>query len=454
MASAGPGPPLLRERDVAARGRRQVGDRPAADEPRPRARGRRTARRRLADRLLAARRRLRHGDGRNTPPHARARARDPLTRGVLLDLRGVSGLAQLEELRPRIAALRAAGKPVVAYLEYGGGRGDLYLASACDRIVRRRGRGLRRARPAGRAALLPPLPRRHRRAHRPGLVSAVQVGVPRVQRRLDPRRPTARRSSTTSTWSQDLFVGDADPDRGLGRARVAAHARRAQWPPDEVLEAGLVDSIGDRATALALLGRARRARRAARRRRRPADLAVAPRGGRSRRASPSSTRAGRSRPARSGERPAARPDAGLGDGDRAARGRRSDRPEIEAVVLRVESPGGSSLASALIDQRGREAEARDGQAADRVDGRERRQRRLPDLRARRPPLRRPLHAHRIDRRAVREALARGLPPRAPRAPGRLRARALHAGLVGGRRLGRASSRPPPTPRSRETYRAS
>src|SRR5207253_2726499 len=42
---------------------------------------------------------------------------DRLTAGVLLDLRGTSNMAQLEELRPRIAKLRAAGKPVVAFLE-------------------------------------------------------------------------------------------------------------------------------------------------------------------------------------------------------------------------------------------------------------------------------------------------------------------------------------------------
>ena len=60
---------------------------------------------------------------------------DPLTRGVFLDLRDVGNLAQIEELRPRLARLRAAGKPVVAFMEYGGGRGDLYLAGACDRIV-------------------------------------------------------------------------------------------------------------------------------------------------------------------------------------------------------------------------------------------------------------------------------------------------------------------------------
>src|SRR5204863_6182999 len=60
---------------------------------------------------------------------------DPLTRGVLLEIEGVAGMASLEELRPKLAAIRAAGKPIVAWLPYGAGRGDLYLASACDRVV-------------------------------------------------------------------------------------------------------------------------------------------------------------------------------------------------------------------------------------------------------------------------------------------------------------------------------
>src|SRR5947207_14866635 len=51
---------------------------------------------------------------------------DPHTKGVLLDLRGVANMAQIEELRPKVAKLRAAGKPVVAYMENGGGRGDFY----------------------------------------------------------------------------------------------------------------------------------------------------------------------------------------------------------------------------------------------------------------------------------------------------------------------------------------
>ena len=59
---------------------------------------------------------------------------DPLTRGVFLELGGAGGMAQLEELRPRISKLEQAGKPVVAYLPYDGTRGDLYLASAAARV--------------------------------------------------------------------------------------------------------------------------------------------------------------------------------------------------------------------------------------------------------------------------------------------------------------------------------
>src|SRR5262249_20242359 len=79
------------------------------------------------------------GGGGGTPsapiPRQLQRAlEDPLTRGVFLELGGAAGMAQLEELRPRIVKLQQAGKPVVAYLTYGGGRGDLYLASAAARV--------------------------------------------------------------------------------------------------------------------------------------------------------------------------------------------------------------------------------------------------------------------------------------------------------------------------------
>jgi len=54
---------------------------------------------------------------------------------VLLRLDGYNGgLARAEEIRAEIAQLRAAGKPVYAYLESGGGNVEYYIAAACDRI--------------------------------------------------------------------------------------------------------------------------------------------------------------------------------------------------------------------------------------------------------------------------------------------------------------------------------
>lgn len=59
----------------------------------------------------------------------------PSVQAVLLRLDGYGeGLAHTEELRDAIARLQAAGKPVYAYLEDGGGNVDYYLASACDAV--------------------------------------------------------------------------------------------------------------------------------------------------------------------------------------------------------------------------------------------------------------------------------------------------------------------------------
>lgn len=179
---------------------------------------------------------------------------DPRTRGVLLELRGVSGMAQLEELRPRIARLRAAGKPVVAFLEYGGGRGDLYLAAACDRIVTSEeaffaGLGLRVERRSYRSALA-----RH--------------GIT-VERSAIGRYKSAWRSfsvdSTTDAdeesidhlldRSQELFVAGVSGARGLDPARLVPALDGRAWHARDLAALGVVDSIGYREDALRILGR-------------------------------------------------------------------------------------------------------------------------------------------------------------------------------------------------------
>ncbi|UCF67594.1 MAG: signal peptide peptidase SppA [Acidobacteriota bacterium] len=60
--------------------------------------------------------------------------------GVLLDVGGISaGWAQIEELREALEDLRESGKWTTAFFEsageFGGGNASYYLASACDRVV-------------------------------------------------------------------------------------------------------------------------------------------------------------------------------------------------------------------------------------------------------------------------------------------------------------------------------
>ncbi|HHO51090.1 MAG TPA: signal peptide peptidase SppA [Deltaproteobacteria bacterium] len=61
---------------------------------------------------------------------------DPGVRGLVLTLEGSSmPLARYRELRDRIAALEAEGKPVLVYLSRGAGNGEMYVASAASRIA-------------------------------------------------------------------------------------------------------------------------------------------------------------------------------------------------------------------------------------------------------------------------------------------------------------------------------
>ncbi len=270
---------------------------------------------------------------------------DPLTRGVLLDLRGVGGMAQLEELRPRVARLRAAGKPVVAWLEYGGGRGDLFLASACDRIV---------ASPEGSfAGLGLRVERRYYRRllERWGIrLDRSSIGAYKSAYRnfsVD-STPAADREAIEHNLDlmQELFVASVARDRHLDRDRLRTLLDGRAWPPREVAKAGLIDSVGYREDALALLGglaglgprprtvRLSRAPAATREWRVPSPVAVV-------------YAAGAIGEGRSGNDLLMGPFMGSetvgAQLERAFRDRRT-----KAVVFRVESPGGSVLASDLI----------------------------------------------------------------------------------------------------------
>jgi protease-4 len=264
---------------------------------------------------------------------------------VLLDVDGVSGMAQIEELRVRIARLRAAGKPVVAYLEQGGGRGDLYLASACDRIVS--------TEEASFAALGL---RAERRSYRPLLES---WGLKLDRASVGPYKSAFRNFSQDSTppadkeqiehqldVSQRLFVETVSRDRHMDRARLEALLDGRWWPAAEARKAGLIDSVAYRDDALAMLGRM-------------SGLSARPH-------QVSLLEAVPARRAWMVPRPVAVVYASGGiesghDGSDLLNGpymgstsvaQRLEKafrdPETKAVVLRVESPGGSGLGSNLI----------------------------------------------------------------------------------------------------------
>jgi protease-4 len=270
---------------------------------------------------------------------------DPLTRGVLLDLRGLANMAQVEELRPRVERLRRAGKPVVAYLEYGARRGDLFLAAACDRIVAPpeapfRGLGLLAERRYWRGLLEKWGVRidrtsygRYKSAYREYSVDSTTAAD---RESLDDQLDTV----------QELFVSTVAADRRMDRSRLLGLLDGRAWTAADARDAGLVDTLGYRADALRVLGglaglgaRPRTVRLASRPAATP-EWAV-----------PSRIAivyaSGSIEVGRSGSDLLLGPFMGSetvsAQVDRAFR-----RRDVGAVVLRVESGGGSSLGSELI----------------------------------------------------------------------------------------------------------
>lgn len=270
---------------------------------------------------------------------------DPLTVGVFLDVRGVAGMAQVEELRPRIRALRDAGKPVVAYLPYGAGRSGLYLASACDRIVTTpeayyRSLGLRIEKRYYRDVLERwglKLERtsygKYKSAYREFSVdSTTDADRESIERILD--------------VNQELFVADITRARGMTEEELAPIIDGRWWPAEVLQGAGLIDSIGYRTDALRIMGeltglgrkpqtihyakipRVRRAWSV------PMRIAVV-------------YASGGLELGEVGNDLVFGPYLGSSTLIRQLEGA-FENPTVEAVVLRIESPGGNSLASNFI----------------------------------------------------------------------------------------------------------
>ncbi|HWC39414.1 MAG TPA: S49 family peptidase [Acidimicrobiales bacterium] len=259
------------------------------------------------------------------------------------------GVAQIQELRDAIVALRQAGKRAIAFSdtfgELGGGNGSYYLATACDEIV---------LQPSGQVGLV-------------GLAREVNF-VRRTLDRIGVEPIFEGRHEYKSAASQLLRTSLTEPEReqlqrildsqfgqiaaGVARARElsAEEVRRlADTGPlvaDEARAAGLVDRLGyrDEARRLAkeragegasLLFLDRYAKHVRRRNRgRPTVAVITATGAIVRR------------------RGAPNPLTGLDQipADRTAdaiRQAAADR-KVRAIVMRVDSPGGSAVASDAI----------------------------------------------------------------------------------------------------------
>lgn len=271
---------------------------------------------------------------------------DPLTRGVFLELGGASGMAQLEELRPRIQRLVVAGKPVVAYIEKSGGRGDLYLGSTATQVFASPaaefvGMGLRVERRSYRAML-----------ERAGIrMDRASIGVFKSAYRnysVDSTPPADTLViQRMLTQRQQLFVDAVTSGRRIPAERLMPVLDGRDHDARALARLGVIDSVGWREDALAALGRltglGRRPRRVDLRRDPPA---------RERWATPTRIAivyaGGAIVDGRSG---ADLLDGGV-MGDRTVIAQLESafrRRDVRAVVLRIESPGGSASASHLLD---------------------------------------------------------------------------------------------------------
>ena len=271
---------------------------------------------------------------------------DPLTRGVLLELSRTGGMAQLEELRPRLQRLTAAGKPVVAWLPDGASRGDLYLASVATRVV------------TSPSATFEALGLRTERRYYRRMLERLGVRMDRSS--IGDYKSAYRNYSVDSTppadtvviqrmleQRQTLFVNALANGRKVPAERFQSLLDGGSYEGRDLVKAGLVDTVAWREDALATLGRLtglgpkptavdlRLHPEARERWMTPARIALIRAGG-------------VIVDGRSGND--LLDGATLGDRTFIAQLETALRtPGVKAVVLRVDSPGGSSSASHRMD---------------------------------------------------------------------------------------------------------
>lgn len=185
---------------------------------------------------------------RGTLDTLQAGAADPRVRGLLARVgRGGLGMAQSQELRQAVLDFRAAGKFALAFAESFGEGGNqtlsYYLASAFDRIwIQPSGHlnlaGFHIQSPYVREALdkIGVVPRLDQRGAYKGLMNNfTDRALPEVQRRNLQR--------LVDSWLEQVVAGVA-AERELDEAAVRRLIDRAPHSAGEALDSGLVDRIG------------------------------------------------------------------------------------------------------------------------------------------------------------------------------------------------------------------
>lgn len=180
--------------------------------------------------------------------------KDPHVRGVLLELKPFSAGALSDDIRDHIVRVREAGKPVVVFMKEMSSRSQLYVASACDRIVLDE---------MGSAALL------GIRADIPYLGEMLDSLGIRFEKVAHGKYKTAGEELILSEPSegQTEALNSIIDDINEHQLRLISQGRKIDrsalddlvsgkwWRADQALAAGLVDSLGDIRAARRILAR-------------------------------------------------------------------------------------------------------------------------------------------------------------------------------------------------------
>lgn len=169
---------------------------------------------------------------------------DESVAGVLLRLRATSmGLADAQELRLMIAALEDAGKPVLCHLDVATGA-ELYACRAARRVLLDPAGGVRIVGPQSESLLLGEL------VERAGLrADFVRIGrYKSAAEQLINRAPSAGATEANDALLDDVyrrFVSDLSADLERTPAQIRDMIDNGPYIASETVEAGIVDALAD-----------------------------------------------------------------------------------------------------------------------------------------------------------------------------------------------------------------